>query len=142
MVTYGKNVLKPRDFLCKIDLKDAYLCIPIHPLHRKYPGFGTVGGKSCSTEASHSVWRRVPDCSPNAQTCWGDTCYSFAQHDRVKSNTRRSRKRLPFNPTCATQPELADKLEKVNFEPNLEIRFSWIRNRFPQNNSMIATGKN
>ena len=31
-----KNVLRPRDFLCKIDIKDAYLCIQIHPLHRKY----------------------------------------------------------------------------------------------------------
>ena len=38
-----KNVLRPRDFLCKIDLKDAYFCIPIHPSHRKYLSFRWEG---------------------------------------------------------------------------------------------------
>ena len=34
-----KNILKPNDFLCKIDLKDAYICIPIHQTHRPYLRF-------------------------------------------------------------------------------------------------------
>ena len=31
-----KDLLKEKDFMCKIDLKDAYLCVPLHPEHQKY----------------------------------------------------------------------------------------------------------
>ena len=31
-----KDLLKEKDFMCKIDLKDAYFCVPLHPEHRKY----------------------------------------------------------------------------------------------------------
>lgn len=34
-----KSVMKMGDFLCKIDLKDAYQCIQVHPLHRKFLRF-------------------------------------------------------------------------------------------------------
>ena len=31
-----KEMIRPQDWLVKIDLKDAYLLVPIHPNHRKY----------------------------------------------------------------------------------------------------------
>ena len=34
-----KEMIKPQDWLVKIDLKDTYLSVPIHPNHRKYLQF-------------------------------------------------------------------------------------------------------
>ena len=34
-----KDLLKPGDWLAKVDLKDAYFAVPIHPDHRKYLRF-------------------------------------------------------------------------------------------------------
>ena len=34
-----KNLLKPKDFLTKIDLKDAYLTVPIWKQHQKFLQF-------------------------------------------------------------------------------------------------------
>ena len=31
-----KDLLREKDFMCKIDLKDAYFCASLHPEHRKY----------------------------------------------------------------------------------------------------------
>jgi hypothetical protein len=33
------DLIKPKDFLTKIDIKDAYFHVPIHPEHQKYLGF-------------------------------------------------------------------------------------------------------
>ena len=30
------DILRPQDFMCKIDLKDAYFAVPINPAHQKY----------------------------------------------------------------------------------------------------------
>ena len=38
-----KDLLREKDFMCKIDLKDAYLCVPFHPEHRKYIRFKWQG---------------------------------------------------------------------------------------------------
>ena len=38
-----KDLLKEKDFMCKIDLKDAYFCVPLHPEHRKYIRFKWEG---------------------------------------------------------------------------------------------------
>ena len=34
-----KDMLKEKDYLCKIELKDAYVCVPLHQKHRKYIRF-------------------------------------------------------------------------------------------------------
>ena len=34
-----KEMLKEKDCMCKIDLKDAYFCVPLHRKYRKYIGF-------------------------------------------------------------------------------------------------------
>ena len=34
-----KDMLKEKDYLCKIDLKDAYVCVPLRQKHRKYIRF-------------------------------------------------------------------------------------------------------
>ena len=31
-----KDMLKEKDYMCKIDLKDGYFCVPLHRKHRKY----------------------------------------------------------------------------------------------------------
>ena len=31
-----KELIRPQDWLAKVNLKDAYLLVPIHPNHRKY----------------------------------------------------------------------------------------------------------
>ena len=33
------DVLRPQDFMCKIDLKDPYFAVPIHPEHQKLLSF-------------------------------------------------------------------------------------------------------
>lgn len=33
------DILRPQDFMCKIDLKDAYFAVPIHPEHQKLLSF-------------------------------------------------------------------------------------------------------
>lgn len=38
-----KNLIQRRDWLCKVDLKDAYFCIPICKDHRKYLRFQYKG---------------------------------------------------------------------------------------------------
>jgi hypothetical protein len=37
------DLLLPDDWMCKIDLKDAYLCISIAEFHRKYLRFKRKG---------------------------------------------------------------------------------------------------
>ena len=34
-----KDMLKEKEYMCKIDLKDAYFCVPLHQKHRKYIRF-------------------------------------------------------------------------------------------------------
>ena len=34
-----KNMLKEKDYMCKIDLKDAYFCVPPHQKYHKYIRF-------------------------------------------------------------------------------------------------------
>ena len=34
-----KDVLRENDFMCKVDLKDAYFCVPLHRNHRKFLRF-------------------------------------------------------------------------------------------------------
>jgi len=38
-----KDLLKEKDYMCKVDLKDAYFCVPLHPRHRKYIRFQWEG---------------------------------------------------------------------------------------------------
>ena len=34
-----KDMLKEKDCMCKIDLEDAYFCVPLHQKHQKYIRF-------------------------------------------------------------------------------------------------------
>ena len=43
-----KNMLKEKNYTCKIDLKDPYFCVPLHQNYRKYTGFV---GKVSSTNS-------------------------------------------------------------------------------------------
>ena len=38
-----KEMMQEKDYMCKIDVKDAYLCLPLHPTHRKYVRFQWEG---------------------------------------------------------------------------------------------------
>ena len=38
-----KDILGEGEFMCKLDLKDAYLSVPVHPAHRKYLRFRWQG---------------------------------------------------------------------------------------------------
>ena len=38
-----KEMMQEKDYMCKIDLKDAYFCLPLHPKHRKYVRFQWEG---------------------------------------------------------------------------------------------------
>ena len=38
-----KEMMQEKDYMCKIDLKDAYFCLPLHPTHRKYVRFQWEG---------------------------------------------------------------------------------------------------
>lgn len=38
-----RDLIEPKDFMCKIDLKDAYVVVPIHPSSRPYLSFMNQG---------------------------------------------------------------------------------------------------
>ena len=58
-----KDSHKQRDWLAKIDLKDAYFMIPVHHHDRKFPRF-QIKGRHINSSAYHSAYTVHPGSLP------------------------------------------------------------------------------
>ncbi len=64
-----KDLLKPGDWLAKVDLKDAYFAIPINPSHRKYLRFVVDNPtRPTSSTVSPLAWQQHHGSSPRLTT--------------------------------------------------------------------------
>jgi hypothetical protein len=79
-------LVKKGDWFVKLDLKDAYLTIPLHPTHQKFLRFEWRGSISVSV---HGVWSRssapcfhqitLSSCRLS-KVSWNKTCYLFGRY--------------------------------------------------------------
>lgn len=108
------------DFPWKIDLKNAYQCIQVHPLHRIFLRL-ILGrkGKSFNTGVSFSASHPAQNIYKNLETygghtplSWSETSDLFRRRVNSQLNKRGSDKRHNFNSLHFAKFRLGDQLEK------------------------------
>ena len=68
------SAIRQNDWMCSVDLKDAYLQVPIHQDSRKYLRFVTTFRGPFSSGPSASVFQQPPKCLPGSWPQYRPSC--------------------------------------------------------------------
>ena len=143
-----KDLLQEGDYMCKLDLKDAYFSVPIHKSSRKYLRFLWEGNLYEFLCLCFGLGRSIDFHKNNENThCFASPIkhsnYNLSRR-HVNSGSVYSginlASRHSYLPLVTIR--LYNQLQKVNFVSSSENRISGINNRFLKNGIDIRSRKN
>ena len=145
-----KHIIQEKDFMIKIDLKDAYFCVPMSQQHQPFLRFIWGGGHTVSvhlppfwSSSCPSLLHKAVETSggPVTQTWPEDDCLSRRYHF-VQSDSGGNIAGQGLNPLVTSEFGFCNQLEEISVRSFTLHGVPRLCYKFNGNELIIAKGKN